>query len=94
MLRGFPFLRFEITRHVVSGRGSAGDGHEHVLQVGKREAFERPEHPVLVNGLERHCHVFKFSGSRWRESREEIAALVQRRTYHPLPGHSPVDLNV
>jgi hypothetical protein len=39
-----------------------------VLQVWKRQAFERPEHPVLVNGLERHCHVFQFSGLRWREA--------------------------
>jgi hypothetical protein len=39
-----------------------------VLQVWKRQAFERPEHPVLVNGLERHCHVFQFSGLQWREA--------------------------
>jgi hypothetical protein len=62
MLGGLPFLRLEITCYVVSGGRSAGNGHEDVLQVWKRQAFERPEHPVLVNGLERHSHVFKFSG--------------------------------
>jgi hypothetical protein len=65
MLRGFPFPRFEITRHIVSGYWSAGNGHQNVLHVGKRQALERPKHPVLVTGLERHSHVCKFTGSRW-----------------------------
>jgi hypothetical protein len=52
MLRGFPFPRFEITRHIVSGYWSAGNGHQNVLHVGKRQALERPKHPVLVTGLE------------------------------------------
>jgi hypothetical protein len=45
MLRGLPFLRFEITRYVVSRRRNDGDSHEHMLQVGKGQAFERPENP-------------------------------------------------
>jgi hypothetical protein len=40
-----------------------------MLQVGKGQAFERPENPVLVNGLERHCHVIQFNGLRSREYR-------------------------
>ena len=64
MFRGLPFLRFKITSHVLGGRGGTGNGHEHTLQIWKRQLFERPEHSVLINGLERHCHVFKSSGSQ------------------------------
>jgi len=57
MFRGLPFLWFAITTHIAVGGRIGGDGQEHVLTVWKRQAFERPEHPVLVNGLERHSHV-------------------------------------
>ncbi len=52
MFGGFPFLGFEITRDIVSGGRGAGDGHEDVLPVWKRQAFERPEQPIFVYGFE------------------------------------------
>lgn len=60
MFGGLPFLGFEIASHVVGGDRRAGDGHENVLPVWKRQAFERPEQPVLINRLERHSHVIQF----------------------------------
>ena len=56
MFGGLPFLGLEVAGHIVGGDRSAGDGNENVLTVGKRQAFKRPEHPVLLNGLERHSH--------------------------------------
>ncbi len=78
MFRGLPFLRLEITRHIVGGRRSARDGHEKMLKVWKRQAFERPEHPVLVNDLERHSHVIQFSGL-WGDSPPDTAPARRAR---------------
>jgi len=78
MLRGFPFLRFEVTRHIVSGYWSAGNGHKNVLHVGKRQAFKRPEHAVLVNGLERRSHVIQFNGSSGASLSQRIIGVSGR----------------
>ena len=79
MFGGLPFLGFEIASHIVSSRRSTGDGQEHMAHVGKRQTFERPQHPVLVNGLE--CHsTCQFNGSRSRGINYSIGALPKKMT--------------
>jgi hypothetical protein len=48
-----------------------------VLQIGKCQALEWPEHPVLVNSLECHCHIYSLAdyprgGAVWEPARDMI----------------------
>jgi hypothetical protein len=60
-----------------------------VLQIGTRQAFEWPENSVLVNGLERHCHVFEFSG--FAVARGLAAAYA---IFHDSRGPGPLRLRI
>jgi hypothetical protein len=80
-LRGFPFLRFEVIRYVVSGYRSAGNGDKNALQVGKREVF-----PWAFSLTDRTARLSPAVATPALAARNGLAVNVDLADVHPAAG--------